>query len=525
MAAPAASDAASVGLKSSNPDEGSALVMSGAVKIAFGPLSAPKGNALVVFVGADMKPAPAVTAEFGDLEPLIRAAAKASHFSGARGAALDILAPAGLDASRLLVVGVAPRKDSAPLDFVTLGGFTFGKVTGAKRAEVAFEAPSGMWDGPAAADFALGLRLRGYRFDKYKTRKKDSEDDTSEAPHFVIGSSHRAAARSAAQDRFAVAEGVELARNLVNEPPNVLFPAEFADRAKPLEKLGVEVKTLDEKAMGKLSMNALLGVGRGSARESRLVAMRWNGARSKRTKPIAVVGKGVCFDSGGISIKPSAGMEDMKGDMGGAACVVGLMHVLASRKAKVNVVGIVGLVENMPDGDALRPGDIIASMSGQTIEIVNTDAEGRLVLADALWYAQETYSPRAIIDLATLTGAILVALGHEAAGLFSNNDELAQRLVSAGEATGEKVWRMPLGPAYDKLIDSKFADMKNTGGRHGGSITAAQFLQRFVKETPWAHLDIAGTAMGSPSSDINPSWGSGWGVRLLDRLMADSYED
>ena len=499
--------------------------MSGAVKIAFGSLSAPKGSALVVFVGSDMKPAPAVTAQFGDLEPLIRAAARASHFRGAQRTALDILAPAGFDASRLVVVGVAPGKDGPTLDFVTLGGFTFGKVSGAKRVEVAFEAPSGMWDGAAAADFALGLRLRGYRFDKYKTRKKDPEDDGVETPDFVIGSSHGVAARPAAQERFAVAEGVELARNLVNEPPNVLFPVEFADRARTLEKLGVHVETLDEKAMGKLGMNALIGVGRGSARESRLVAMRWNGARSKRTKPIAVVGKGVCFDSGGISIKPSAGMEDMKGDMGGAACVVGLMHALASRKAKINVVGVVGLVENMPDGDAIRPGDIITSMSGQTIEIVNTDAEGRLVLADALWYAQETYSPRAIIDLATLTGAVIVALGHEAAGLFSNNDELAQRLVSAGEATGEKVWRMPLGAAYDKLIDSKFADMKNTGGRHAGSITAAQFLQRFVKETPWAHLDVAGTAMGSPSSDINQSWGSGWGVRLLDRLMADSYED
>ena len=499
--------------------------MSGAVKIAFGALSAPKGSALIVFVGADMKPTPTVTAQFGDLEPLIRAAAKASNFRGAQRTALDILAPAGLDASRLVVIGVAPGKDNAPVDFITLGGFTFGKVTGARRVEVAFEAPSGMWDGPAAADFALGLRLRGYRFDKYKTRKKDPEDDNVEAPDFVIGSSHAVAARTAAQERFAVAEGVELARNLVNEPPNVLFPVEFADRAKTLEKLGVEVEALDEKAMGKLGMNALLAVGRGSARDSRLVAMRWNGARSKRTKPIAVVGKGVCFDSGGISIKPSSGMEDMKGDMGGGACVVGLMHALAARKAKVNVVGVVGLVENMPDGDAIRPGDIITSMSGQTIEIVNTDAEGRLVLADALWYAQETYSPRAIIDLATLTGAIMVALGNEVAGLFSNNDELAQRLAAAGEASGEKVWRMPLGPAYDKLIDSKFADMKNTGGRHGGSITAAQFLQRFVKETPWAHIDVAGTAMGSPPSDINQSWGSGWGVRLLNRLMADSYED
>jgi leucyl aminopeptidase len=499
--------------------------MSGAVKIAFGSLSSTKRSALVVFVGADMKPAAGVTAQFGDLEPLIRTAAKASNFRGAQRTALDILAPAGLDASRLVVVGVAPGKDNAALDFVMLGGFVFGKVTGAQKVDIAFEAPIGTWDGAAAADFALGLRLRAYRFDKYKTRKKEPEEENPQAPEFVIGSGHPAAARAASHERFAVAEGVELARNLVNEPPNVLFPAEFADRVKALDKLGVEVSVLDEKAMGKLGMNALLGVGRGSSRDSRLVTMRWNGARSKRAKPIVIVGKGVCFDSGGVSIKPSSGMEDMKGDMGGAACVVGLLDTLAMRKAKANVVGVIGLVENMPDGDAMRPGDILTSMSGQTIEIINTDAEGRLVLADALWYAQETFSPRAIIDLATLTGAIMVALGQELAGLFSNNDELARRLIAAGEATGEKVWRMPLGQAYDKLIDSKFADMKNTGGRHGGSITAAQFLQRFIKDTPWAHLDVAGTAMGSPSSDINPSWGSGWGVRLLNRLIADSYED
>ena len=425
----------------------------------------------------------------------------------------------------LLVVGVAPGKDNAPLDFVMLGGFVYGKVAGAQKVEVVFEAPAGSWDGAAAAEFGLGLRLRGYKFDKYKTRKKENDEENGGAPEFVIGSGHAPAARAAWHARLAVAEGVEIARNLVNEPPNVLFPAEFADRAKALEKLGVEVAILDEKEMGRLGMNALLAVGRGSARDSRLVTLRWNGARAKRSKPVVIVGKGVCFDSGGISIKPAAGMEDMKGDMGGAACVLGLFHVLATRKAKVNAVGILGLVENMPDGDALRPGDIIASMSGQTIEIINTDAEGRLVLSDALWYAQETFKPRLMIDLATLTGAIIVALGLEYAGLFSNNDELAQRLAAAGEATGEKVWRMPLAQPYDKLIDSKVADMKNTGGRHGGSITAAQFLQRFVKETPWAHIDVAGVAMGSPSSDINPSWGSGWGVRLLDRLIADSYED
>jgi leucyl aminopeptidase len=499
--------------------------MSAAIKITFGPLAAPKGDALVVFVGADMKPAAAVTALVGDLEPLIRAAAKTATFKGAQRSALDILAPNGLDASRLIVVGVGPGKDNAPLDFVLLGGFVFGKTSGSSRVDVAFEAPAGSWDPAAAADFALGLRMRGYKFDKYKTRKKESEEEQPAPPEFIVGSARAAAARVASHARFAVAEGVDLARNLVNEPPNVLFPAEFAERAKALEALGVEVGVLDEKDMGKLGLNALLGVGRGSARDSRLVTLRWNGARAKRAKPLAVIGKGVCFDSGGISIKPAAGMEDMKGDMGGAACVVGLLHALAARKAKANVVGVIGLVENMPDGDAIRPGDILTSMSGQTIEIINTDAEGRLVLSDALWYTQETFKPRAMIDLATLTGAIMVALGHEYAGLFSNNNELAQQIAAAGEATGEKVWRMPLAQSYDKLIDSKIADMKNTGGRHGGSITAAQFLQRFVKDTPWAHIDVAGVAMGSPSSDINPSWGSGWGVRLLNRLIVDSYED
>jgi leucyl aminopeptidase len=251
--------------------------------------------------------------------------------------------------------------------------------------------------------------------------------------------------------------------------------------------------------------------------------MRWNGGK-RGDRPVAFIGKGVCFDTGGISIKPAGGMEDMKGDMGGAACVVGLMHALAARKAKLNVVGAIGLVENMPDGNAQRPGDIVTSMSGQTIEIINTDAEGRLVLADVLWYVAKKFKPKFMVDLATLTGAIMVALGTEYAGLFSNNDELAGRLAKVGMETGERVWRMPLGPEYDKLIDSQFADVKNTGGRHGGSITAAQFLQRFVDDTPWAHLDIAGTAMGAPKTDINQSWGSGFGVRLLERLVAEYYE-
>jgi leucyl aminopeptidase len=303
----------------------------------------------------------------------------------------------------------------------------------------------------------------------------------------------------------------------------VLYPVEFARRAAGLSKLGVQVEVLDVPAMKKLGMGALLGVGQGSAHDSRLVVMRWNGGK-RGAEPVAFIGKGVCFDSGGVSIKPAQGMEDMKGDMAGAACVVGLIHALAARKAKVNAVGAIGLVENMLDGKAQRPGDIVKTMSGQTIEIINTDAEGRLVLADVLHYVNKRFKPKFMINLATLTGAIIVALGQEYAGLFSNNDKLVDRLVEAGQATGERVWRMPLGPEYDKLIDSKFADMKNTGGRWAGSITAAQLLQRFVGKTPWAHLDIAGTALGSPQTDINKSWSSGWGVRLLDRLVEEHYE-
>ena len=315
-----------------------------------------------------------------------------------------------------------------------------------------------------------------------------------------------------------------LARDLVNEPANMLGPVEFAERMRDLSRAGLEVEVLDEDQLAALKMGALLAVGQGSERPSRVVVMQWHGAKSKRAKTLCFVGKGVCFDTGGISMKPAGGMEDMKGDMGGAACVAGLMLALATRKAAVNAVGLIGLTENMPSGKAQRPGDIVTSMSGQTIEVLNTDAEGRLVLADVLWYAQERFKPRFIVDLATLTGAIIVALGKEYAGLFANDDRLAGELAAAGEATGEKVWRMPLAKAYDKLIDSKNADMKNIGGRHGGAITGAQFIQRFVKDTPWAHLDVAGTAMDFGRNDINQSWGSGWGVRLLDRLVADNYE-
>jgi leucyl aminopeptidase len=339
----------------------------------------------------------------------------------------------------------------------------------------------------------------------------------------VIQCAEPAKAKKAFADVEAVVDGVFLARDLVNEPANILGPVEFAERAKALEALGVKVEILTEKEMKKLGMGSLLGVAQGSPRGARMAVMQWSGGKAK-DKPVAFVGKGVTFDTGGNSMKSASGMEDMKGDMGGAAAVTGLMHALAARKAKANVVGVIGLVENAVDGHAQRPGDIVTSMSGQTIEVLNTDAEGRLVLADALWYCNDRFQPKFMVNLATLTGAIMVALGVHHAGLFSNDEELAEQLLGAGLATQERLWRMPLGPEYDKLIDSKNADMKNIGGRYGGAITAAQFLKRFVKDTPWAHLDIAGTAISAPPSEINQSWGSGFGVRLLDRLVRDHYE-
>jgi leucyl aminopeptidase len=497
--------------------------MAGALKIGFSSYSAPEKGVLVVFAGPDLKFGPATRALLKPAGDLLSRAATADGFKGKSGTALDLIAPAGLHVARLVVIGVAPGADGKPEDMVKLGGGAFGRAP-ASAAEVAITAefPDGPLTPDQSADLALGAALRAYSFDRYKTKKKDGNDAPKQR-RLTIGTAAPDKARKAFGSREAIAEGVRIARDLVNEPANILYPEEFARRASALRKVGVGVEILDKKALTRLKMNALLGVGQGSVRESRVVVMRWNGGK-KSAKPLAFIGKGVCFDTGGISIKPAAGMEDMKGDMAGAACVVGLMHALASRKAKVNAIGAIGLVENMPDGNAQRPGDIVTSMSGQTIEIINTDAEGRLVLADVLWHVGKTYKPEFMVDLATLTGAIIVSLGHEYAGLFCNNDKLADRLVEAGKLSGERVWRMPLGPEYDKQIDSKFADMKNTGGRMGGAITAAQFLQRFVDKIPWAHLDIAGTGMGSPQSDINKSWGSGFGVRLLDRLVADSYE-
>jgi len=506
-----------------------------------------KSQTLVILTGRDLTFGEATKELIGaEGEAMIKRAAEAARFKGKSLGTLEILAPAGFAADRLLLLGTggkSPEEDkkkatpeeeetAAPDDFVALGGTVISKLGQGASALIVFDPPSIPENkAAAAADFMLGLQLRDYRFDLYKTKKKDGPE-TQGPTEIMLAVDEPAAARREAKSREALSEGILTARSLVNEPANILYPEEFARRAAALEKLGVEITILDEAAMRELGMGSILGVGQGSERESRIVIMRWRGGKSAKegakentkTRPIAFVGKGVCFDSGGISIKPAAGMEDMKGDMAGAACVVGLMQALALRKAKVDAIGAIGLVENMPGPKAQRPGDIVKSMSGQTIEVINTDAEGRLVLADVLWYVQDKFKPKFIIDLATLTGAILVALGQDHAGLFSNNDELSDYLLEAGKATGEKLWRLPMGPAYDKMIDSKFADMKNTGGRHAGSITAAQFLQRFVNNTPWAHLDIAGTGMNSPHNETNQSWGSGFGVRLLDRLVADHYE-
>jgi leucyl aminopeptidase len=497
--------------------------MSDALKLGFVPLMPPATGVLVVFCDSGLKFGPATRKMLGPVAELFRRAAAADRFTGKSGTALDIVAPAGLQAQRLIVVGIGKPGETKADALIKLGGAAMGRMPArATEATMVAELPSGAMKPEQAVDFALGAQLRAYSFERYKTKRKEGEDEPAKIT-LGIAVANAAAARKAWGPRAAIGEGVVMARDLVNEPANILYPEEFARRAAALKKDGVAVEILDDKAMRKLGMNALLGVGQGSARASRTVVMHWNGAK-KSSAPLAFIGKGVCFDSGGISIKPAANMEDMKGDMAGAACVVGLMHVLAARKARVNAVGVIGLVENMPDGNAQRPGDIVTSMSGQTIEVINTDAEGRLVLADMLWYTAKRFKPKFMIDLATLTGAIIVALGQEHAGLFSNDDKLAGRLLKAGQATGEKLWRMPLGAEYDKMIDSKFADVKNTGGRWGGSITAAQFLQRFVDKTPWAHLDIAGTGMGAPATDINKSWGSGFGVRLLDRLVEDYYE-
>ncbi len=458
---------------------------------------------------------------------------KFSRFTGKPGQMLEVLAPSGIKVSRILLVGLGKAEALDEKGLETLGAQIVGRLyaAGESAASLEIDVPPTSGKGGSkvkkaelAAHLAFGAKLKSYAFDKYRTRNLDEYEKKLKTVRIVTPD--LAAAKKAHAGLAAVADGIFLARDLVNEPPNILSPVEFARRAKAqLSRLGVKVEILGEAEMKKQGFGGLLGVGQGSDRESQLVVMQWSGGK-KSTKPIALVGKGVCFDSGGLSIKVGAGMQGMKGDMAGAACVTATMLALATRKARVNAVGVIGLVENMPDGGAFRPDDVLTSLSGQTIEVLNTDAEGRLVLADALTYTQRRFQPKVLIDLATLTGAIVQTLGYEHAGIFSNDEQLVHRIQAAGRTTGERVWQLPLDPFYDKMIRSKIADMKNIGGANSGAITAAQFLLRFIeKDTAWAHLDIAGVAWqdGEQKPTI-PSWGTGWGVRLLNRLVKDHYE-
>ncbi|WP_372929820.1 leucyl aminopeptidase [Methyloceanibacter sp.] len=497
--------------------------------LSFASMSAAGDGVAVVFAEEGAKLTPAAQDLDKKTKGLLTKAIQITTFKGAKGKTVDVLAPQGTKFTRIVLVGLGKPASYGHEDWLNLGGTVRGLLTGREgtTANVYLETVKSDVAPADVAAFALGAALRGYSFKKYKSKPKKTRGAASDKSlkKLIVHCADPRAAGQAYTPSRAIVDGVNMARDLVNEPANVLGPAEFAQRAKELTKAGVKVEVLSEAALKRHGMLSLLAVGQGSERPSHVVVMKWNGAGPKGGAPIAIVGKGVTFDTGGISLKPAGGMEDMKGDMAGAACVVGLMLALAERKAKVNAVGVIGLVENMPSGIATRPGDVVTGMSGTTIEVLNTDAEGRMVLADCLWYAQEKFKPKAVVNLATLTGAVMVALGKEHAGLFSNNDQLAERLTEAGKETGEKLWRLPLGPKYDKLIESKVADIKNTGGRWGGSISAAQFLQRFVKEgTPWAHLDVAGTAMASANSEINRSWGSGFGVRLLDQLIKDHYE-
>ncbi|MBA4274202.1 MAG: leucyl aminopeptidase [Alphaproteobacteria bacterium] len=456
---------------------------------------------------------------------LVSRAVAANHFKGKAGSTQLISGLAAGGCDRVLLVGLGSEKEITTRSFEEAGGHAVAALNAAKAKTADFIITASgkkLKEADAAAHAVLGAQLRCYRFDKYRTKMKADEKPTL-ASLRVISAADSAAAK-AFDGLKGLAGAVHFTRDLVNEPANILYPATLAAEAKKLAKLGVKVEVLGEAEMKKLGMGALLGVGQGSVRESQLVVMQWNGGK-KSDKPLALVGKGVCFDTGGISIKPAGGMEEMKWDMAGSAAVIGTMHALAARKAKVNVVGVVGLVENMPDGNAQRPGDVVTSMSGQTIEVLNTDAEGRLVLADAVWYTQGRFKPKAIVDLATLTGAIIISLGSHRAGLFASDDTLAKHLEKSGEAVGERLWRMPLGDEYDAMINCDIADMKNiSDGREAGSTTAAQFIQRFTNNIPWAHLDIAGVAWTKKNSAITPKGAVGWGVRLLNHWIAEYHE-
>ena len=455
-----------------------------------------------------------------DLERAVAEGARAARFGGKTGQLFESFVERGGAVVRLALAGAGPGGDGRDAALERAGAALAAKYLRSGEKELALD--SGGLEPGELASVLTGLRLRAWRHDAYRTRLKDEQKATL-GQVVVLGAPK--GAEAAWQAQLALAEGVEFARELVAEPANVIYPESFVERCrKRFEGTGAELTVLDEKAMRKLGMGALLGVSQGSARAPRLLAIEWRGGR-KGGKPTAFVGKGVTFDTGGISIKPAAGMEDMKWDMGGAAAVAGATLAIAGRKANANVIGVCGLVENMPDGNAQRPGDVVTTLSGQTVEVINTDAEGRLVLCDAMTWTQRQFHPAALVDVATLTGAMIIALGHEHGGLFSNDDKLAENLLAAGRASGDKLWRFPLSPAYDKLIDSPIADMKNVGPRWAGSITAAQYLRRFVEaETPWAHLDIAGMVWADKPGATWDKGATGFGVRLIDRYVRDKLE-
>ncbi len=489
--------------------------------IAFAKPGLPKSGALVLLIHEGEKPS-GLWAQLDETTGgTIARAFEIAEFKGAKGKTCAILAPAdGL--TRVLAIGLGKPADVTSKALEEAGALIASHLP--REAVVAVS--NGALGSQQAAEVALGAVLRSYRFDRYRTKEKP--EDKPKLSKLTLLTAEIGKAKLAWEPLAATARGVFITRDLVSEPPNVLDPPEMAERCRKLSEIGLKIEVFGPKEMAKLGFGALLGVSQGSVKEPRMVVLHWSGAsgngRRSKDKPVVFVGKGVTFDTGGISIKPAGGMEDMKWDMAGAGTVIGLMAALAGRKAKVDAIGLVGLVENMPSGTAQRPGDVVTSYSGQTIEVINTDAEGRLVLADVIWYAQQKYDPKIMVDLATLTGAIIIGLGHEHGGLFSNDDALSQKLVAAGQSTGERVWRMPLDEAYDKQIRSDIADMKNVGGRPGGSITAAQFIQRFVNGKPWAHLDIAGVAWSTKDATVTPKGATAFGVRLLDRLVADNYE-
>jgi leucyl aminopeptidase len=479
----------------------------------------PSGDfALVLPVAAGLRPG---LDSLGDAKAGVDGALRRNRFEGESGSIVEHFLD-GDGARRLLIIGAgaSPTEDDEP---EKLGGAAVGRLLTSGETHAVIDLSGFKFDADAAARVALAAALRGWRYDRYRTRLKDKQKPTLTTVT-IVGAGAEAETRYAT--RYApVAEGVALTRELVTEPPNIIYPETFVERVtESVKGLGLELQVLGREEMAKLGMGAIIGVAQGSVREGKLLVLKWNGGKDGEA-PVAFIGKGVTFDTGGISIKPAQNMEAMKWDMGGAGAVVGAMKALAGRKAKANVVGVCGLVENMPDGNAQRPGDVVTTMSGQTVEVINTDAEGRLVLCDAMTWTQKNFKPKVMIDLATLTGAMVITLGHEYAGMFANDETLAAKLIKAADNSGDKLWRQPLGEAYDRLIDSQIADMKNVGPREAGSITAAQFLKRYVDDgVAWAHLDIAGMAWSDKAKPTYDKGATGFGVRLLDQYIADVVE-